>query len=322
MSIVNSHKHFTSKYAVLAGAALGLMLGTLYWLALCAYLHASDHAWWTGASSTSGHDWRIILARIGLHPSYWQLPAVCMLLGALLGALVQGLQVNCQLVWQAFRFGCIALAKNWYWLLAVLLLPFSNLLAVFFTGHRTAYSEPPEQFRLRWSFPGWLAVVLCFLVSASDIFLGAITTAVHWLFVAAALQLPMAIYSALANQVCAGVWLEKYTTLAGVRLLMSHLLRPAAIRDAAALEVFLLLLAVVLLFPPIFLAATFLIYEAPQLDANMKTTGITAPAIFVWVIYVFDQVVNGYAWLFFIAPFTLFSSICNAKLFQLSQAPR
>ena len=316
-----AHNRFGLTYAFTKGAALGLSFGTLYWLALCAYLYGSDHAWWTGAPSTSGQDWRIVLERIGLHPSYWQLPAACMVVGAILGSLVRGLGVNTRLVWQAVRFGYTVVAKNWYWMLALLLLPLSNLLAAFFTGHRTAYSEPAERFRPQWSFPGWLAVVLCFLVNASSSYSDLFFSLVHSYLVAATLLIFMSIYDALADQLCAGIWLEKCKKVGAVRLVLHRLLRPAIIRDAFALGLCLDLLVIILLLPPIFFAAVFLFYEAPQLEANMKSSGIVVPTAFLWCTSLFS-LARGYGWIFMVAPIGVFSSICNAKLFQLSQTPR
>lgn len=269
----------------------------------------------------------MVFTRLGLAPPYWQLPAAGMILGAIFGMLAQVLRVNTHSVWQAFCFGCISVWKNWHWILAILVIPLSNLLAAFFTGHKQAYSKPAKLFRPQWNFPGWPAVILCFVVSASVVFsdillpqglFGAITSHVHLLLVAATLFFVTSIYDALANQICAGVWIEKCTGVVAVRQLLCRILRPAFIRDAIALQIFLSLLIIVLLLPPIFFAAVFLIYEAPQLEANMSATGTTAPAAFLWCTMVLHQM-RGYGWLFIVAPVYVFFSICNAKLFQQAQ---
>ncbi len=117
------------------------------------------------------------------------------------------------------------------------------------------------------------------------------------------------------REACAGVWLEKCTTLGSVRLVLSRLWHTVIVRDAIALELLLTLLSLVLLFPPIFLAAIFSTYEAPQLEANMKSAGITPPAAFLLCWELFDLVI-AYGFLFLAAPISVFYSICNAKLFQ------
>jgi hypothetical protein len=323
-------QRFALQHAFSKGAALGLLVGALYWLLLWGYLYGSDHAWWTGAPSTLGSDWRMVLARAGLSPPYWQLPAACMVLGAVFGLLAQGLRVNTQSVWQAFRFGGISASRNWYWMLAVLLLPLSNMIAAFFTGHQHAYDEPAERFRPQWRFPGWLALLLCLVVSASmafaDIFvpqrlLEAITTRVPEFLVALALLIFTSIFDAIGNQLCAGVWLERCAGLAAIRPLLARILRPACIINAVALGVLLALFASALLLPPIFFASVFLIYEAPQLEANMRSTGMTAPAAFLWCTHALG-LLRTYGWLFVIAPIGVFVSICNAKLFQQTYSLR
>jgi hypothetical protein len=314
----------------------GLLYGAYAWVFLQSYLWASDNAWGTGAAPSELSDFfrHMMYVKFGLGHSYWLLPLLIGLLGFVLGILLTASKCDLALIWNALWFAARVTWRLRWCALLLLLLPVLGfaligpwslalpivlrVIAVFFTGHIDSYRDA-TLFRLRWSAPGWFALLACCGLWVFSYFLDMASE--RWLRDGVGFGFSLSIGLGLElvlMQLCAGLWLTRCKDIKSFRILFQDSFRLARLRDTFAFEFLAIggLFLVVTL--PALAAAAFSIYEAAQLQSNLKFMGAHASFAFLFFTMSSDWMLS--YWPVLITPLEVFLSIAMAKLWLEFQA--
>jgi hypothetical protein len=322
-------KFCSAKQTIRLFALLGLLYGLYSWALLQSYLWASDHAWWTGAAPSELSDVlrRMVRAKFGLDDSFWPLPSLLGVFGFVVGILLAACKCDLALIWNALWFAARVTWRLRWWALCLLLLPVLclpligswsfalpvvlSVVAIFLTGHIDSYRDV-TQFRLRWSAPGWFALLACCGLWVFAYLLDQVME--HYLDTNGYVYVGMAVSFGLElvlTQLYAALWLTRCKDIMTLRVLVKDSMSFARMRDTLAFELALVgLLLVVAL--PLLAIMVFAVYEAAQLQSNLKSIGVDIGFGFHVFMTSCDLIAS--YWKLLLTPFSVVLSIAAAKL--------
>jgi hypothetical protein len=281
---------------------------------LLGFLYGSNRAWFTGLPPL-GQYFEIIISRAtGVGRPYWPLLFTGLPLGLLIAGFVWLLRVDLETILRVQFFAFRALWQNKFAAISIVCLPFLFFAAAFFTSDKSSYRS--TLFRPKLSHPSVWVIILSALVFVTALYQGLLSD----VFLPAELPLWLVVlltlielaFLSISAQICAGLWLDCVRTWHDLTNVMRQVFKLTNLRYSAALTAGnMFLLGVFLL--PLLAVNIFVIYEAPQLEADFQRIHISNDA-FVWTTKLLSFI-SAYYWSLGLAPAFLFSALGHAKLY-------